>query len=150
LSTETPPTTPTKKTSVLVAPEEYSSGNEEYGQDDTTSEMAAISITSIPPSSLFESPNENRSNNNAKFLMAKTSKDYSSRDEEHIHEDTSSEEATSASTPLTSLFECPNENLSINVNKCFMFRTTMVAPPSKPISNISDNLVGDLERLKIK
>jgi predicted RNase H-like nuclease (RuvC/YqgF family) len=76
--------------------------------------------------------------------------DYSSGDEEDIHEDTPSEDATSASTPLTSLFESPNENLSINVNKCFMERTTEVTSPSKPTSNTKNNLVGDLESLKIK
>ncbi|KAM0916349.1 hypothetical protein ACQ4PT_010232 [Festuca glaucescens] len=108
---------------VLISHEEYSSGDEEDDKDDTRSEVAGIAITSTPSSSLFESPNED-SSNNARCLMAKNSIDHSSGDEEGAHEDTSSEEATSGSTPLTSLFDSPNENLSININKCFMAKTS--------------------------
>ena len=81
--------------------------------------------------------------------MAKTSIDHSFGDEEDAHEDTSSEEATSGSTPLTSLFDSPNENLSINVNKCFVAKTSEVTTPSKPTSKNND-LVGDFESLKMK
>jgi hypothetical protein len=81
--------------------------------------------------------------------MAKATMEYSVGDEEDVHEETSIEEATSASTSLTSLFESPNDNLSIDVNKCLMARGTEVTPPSKPISK-TNNLMGDLDSLKIK
>jgi hypothetical protein len=41
---------------VLIAREEYSSGDEEDDKDDTRSEVAAIAITSTPSSSLFKIP----------------------------------------------------------------------------------------------
>ncbi|KAK1687147.1 hypothetical protein QYE76_047995 [Lolium multiflorum] len=107
---------------VLIAPEEYSS-EEEDDKDDSRSKVAAIAITSTPSSSLFESPNED-SSNNARCFMVKTSHVLTSGDEEDVHEDTLSEKATSASTPMTSLFESPNENLSFNLNTCFMAKTS--------------------------
>jgi hypothetical protein len=59
---------------VLLTQEEYSSGEEEEEEEETTSEVATIVTTSIPSTSLFESPNENLSNNkDAKCFMAKTS-----------------------------------------------------------------------------
>ncbi|KAK1681657.1 hypothetical protein QYE76_042505 [Lolium multiflorum] len=110
---------------VLIAREEYSSGEEEDDKDDSRSEVAAIAITFTPSSSLFESPNED-SSNNARCLMVKTSHVLTSGDEEDVHEDTLSEKATSASTPMTSLFESPNEDLSFNLNKCLMAKTSEV------------------------
>ncbi|KAK1648595.1 hypothetical protein QYE76_066400 [Lolium multiflorum] len=115
----------TKKPSkyVLIACEEYSSGEEEDDKDDSRSEVATIAITSTPSSSLFESPNED-SSNNARCLMIKTPHVLISGDEEDVHKDTLSEKATSASTPMTSLFESPNEDLSFNLNKCLMAKTS--------------------------
>ena len=56
---------------MLLTQEEYSS--EEDEEEESTSEVAAIATTFTPSSSLFESPNENLSNNKeAKCFMAKS------------------------------------------------------------------------------
>ena len=60
-----------KKRIVLVAHEEYPSDDDE--EEENPNQVAAIAIASSPPSSLFESPNENSSTRNAKFFMAKAS-----------------------------------------------------------------------------
>ena len=58
---------------MLLTQEEYSSEEDEE-EEESTSEVAAIATTFTPSSSLFESPNENLSNNKeAKCFMAKAS-----------------------------------------------------------------------------
>ena len=54
---------------VLVAQEEYPSEDSEEDVEPTT-EVAALAIASTPSVSLFESPNENLSTNNASCFMA--------------------------------------------------------------------------------
>jgi hypothetical protein len=65
---------------LFVAQEEYDSGSE--GDDDSeyeeSGEMAAIAIVSTPPTSLFNSQNENAIVNNHKCLMAKATEVRSS------------------------------------------------------------------------
>jgi hypothetical protein len=58
---------------VFLTQEEYS-GSESDEEETTTSEVATIATTSTPPTSLFESPNEDSPINNVKCLMAKASK----------------------------------------------------------------------------
>ena len=81
--------------------------------------------------------------------MVKTSQVLTFGDEEDAHEDTLSEKATSASTPMTYLFESPNGNLSFNLNKCLMAKTSEVTTSSKPTCK-TIVLECDVESLKIK
>jgi hypothetical protein len=81
--------------------------------------------------------------------MVKASHALTSGDEEDAHEDTLSEKASSASTPMTSLFKSPNEDLSFNLNKCLMAKTSEVTTSSKPSSKTIVSEC-DLESLKIK
>jgi hypothetical protein len=57
---------------MFLTQEEYS-GSESDEEETTTSEVATIATTSTPPTSLFESPNEDSPINNVKCLMAKDS-----------------------------------------------------------------------------
>ena len=80
-----------------------------------------------------------------------TQEEYSSEEDEE--EETTSEVAAIAttSTPSSSLFESPNENLSNNKEaKCFMAKTSEVSPSSKSIPKSKNNMMDNLESLKIK
>jgi hypothetical protein len=65
---------------LLVAQEEYDSGSkdDDDSEDEESGEMAAIAIVSTPPTSLFNSQNENAIVNNHKCLMAKATEVTSS------------------------------------------------------------------------
>jgi hypothetical protein len=56
---------------VFLTQEEYS-GSESDEEETSTSEVATITTTSTPPTSLFESPNEDFPIKNVKCLMAKS------------------------------------------------------------------------------
>jgi hypothetical protein len=81
--------------------------------------------------------------------MVNASHALTSGDEEDAHEDTLSEKASSASTPMTSLFKSPNEDISFNLNKCLMAKTSEVTTSSKPNSKTIVSEC-DVESLKIK
>ena len=96
---------PNKKSTprtVLVAHEEYSSDDDDE-EEEPTSEVAAIAIVSPSSSSLFESPNENSSTQNAKCLMAKLSEVSPSYPSKTINDDTDDASLTleDGSTRLT-------------------------------------------------
>jgi hypothetical protein len=65
---------------LLVAQEEYDSGSkdDDDSEDEESGEMATIAIVSTPPTSLFNSQNENAIVNNHKCLMAKATEVTSS------------------------------------------------------------------------
>ena len=63
---------------VLLTQEQYSSGEEEEEEQETPSGVASIATTSTPPSSLFDSPNENLPNKNINCFMARASEVSSS------------------------------------------------------------------------
>jgi hypothetical protein len=69
-----------------VAHEEYDSGtnDDDDSEDEENGEMAAIAIVSTPPTSLFNSQNENAINTNHKCLMAKATEDVASGGEKWI------------------------------------------------------------------
>ena len=66
---------------VLIAQEEYTSGEENDEEEETTpaTSLVAVAATPTPPRSLFESPNEKTPIKKASCFMAKSSEVSSSR-----------------------------------------------------------------------
>ena len=97
--------------------------------------------------------NKNSTNKKPSRYVLVTQEEYLSGDEEE--DDSPSEVAEVAaiattSTPSTSLFESPNENLPNNKARCFMAKATEVSSPSKSMPNPSKPMMSDLGSLKAK
>jgi hypothetical protein len=98
-----------------VAQEEYDSGSEDDNDsiDEESGEMAAIAIVSTPPTSLFNSQNENAIINNHKCLMAEAT------------EVTSSSTPSSCHSKSISMDDVSSLNIKKELVSCDEFITNM-------------------------
>ena len=64
---------------VLIAQEEYTSGEENDEEEETTPATSLVAMAKNPPPSLFDSPNEKAPIPNASCFMAKSSEVSSSK-----------------------------------------------------------------------
>jgi hypothetical protein len=90
-----------------VVHEEYDSGSDDDdSEDEENGEMAAIAIVSTPPTSLFNSHNENTIIINHKCLIAKASEVTSSPTPSSSHSDSTSMDDVSSLKIKKELVSC--------------------------------------------
>ena len=91
-----------------MAQEEYPSEDSEEETEPTT-EVAALAIASTFSVSLFESPNENLSTNNASCFMAHISEDYASGGSKWVVDSGYTSHMTGSKEIMTELRQWPKQ-----------------------------------------